>query len=369
VLLYRYSVSPAYQTLIFELPFYLLMKKILDGFTHGRGMHCDTTALKDVFAHAGHCLPESAFFGIGEGLGFYYWNSKNLRHPVIGGRIKPLELDRRACRNLEIPLKIKTSTSPKRAYRIMRSMLEEDRPVMVRADIYYLKYRRSAHHCGAHNVVVAGLDEDSDIAYVADRIADGLIELPVSQLIDARASLHKPFPPRNLWFEFDMPEKLELDGQKVTGAIGMNAVEMLNSGVRSVGIGGIYYFASCLHRWKADFSRRELEMACNAAYASIQANGTGGGLYRHMYAEFLEYARGVTGVRKLEDIAAGYHQAGRIWTEVAKLLKDVPCGCASLSEASAMAEEVAAKEHELLTELLCVASLCCKNKASTTKKD
>lgn len=349
------------------------MKKILDGFTHRRGMHCDTTALRDVFLHAGHDLSESAFFGIGEGLGFYYWNSKNLAHPVVGGRIKPLELDRRACRNLGVQLKINTSTSPKRAYRIMRTMLEEGRPVMIRADVFYLKYRRSAHHCGAHNIVVAGLDEGNDTAYVADRIADGLIELPVSQLIDARASLHKPFPPRNLWFEFDMPDELNINARQVLGAIGMNAVEMLNSGVRSVGIGGIYYFASCLHTWKSSFTPSELKMTCNAAYASIEANGTGGGLYRHMYAEFLEYARGITGVEKLEDIAAGYHAAGRMWTEVAKLLKDVPCGCASLTEASTMAEEVAAREHELLTELLCVASLCGNNKsraaAGATTKD
>jgi hypothetical protein len=356
------SASPAYQTLIFELPFYLLMKKILDGFAHKRGMHCDTTALRDMFAHSGHDIPESAFFGIGEGLGFFYWSSKNLKHPVIGGRIKPLEIDRRACRNLGVPLKIKTSTSPKRAYRIMKEMLGEGRPVMIRADIYYLKYRRSAHHCGAHNIVIAGLDEERDIAYVADRIADGLIEMPIHQLIEARDSSHKPFPPRNTWFEFGMPGELALDSKNIMGAIGMNAVEMLNSGVRSVGIGGIYYFASCLHRWKGDFSPRELKVACNAAYASIQANGTGGGLYRHMYAEFLEYARGVTGIGTLEEIAGGYHQAGRMWTQVAKILKDVPCGCASLSEASDMAEEVAAKEHELLTELLCAANLCCKNK-------
>ncbi|BAI60200.1 conserved hypothetical protein [Methanocella paludicola SANAE] len=344
------------------------MKKILDGFVHRRGMHCDTTALRDVFEYSGHGLPEAALFGIGEGLGFYYWKSRNLRHPAIGGRIKPLELDRRACRNLGVGLKINTSTSPKRAYRVMKAMLEGGRPVMMRADIYYLEYRRTRHHCGAHNIVVAGLDEASDTVYVADRIADGLIELPVSRLIDARASLHKPFPPRNLWFEFAFPGSLSLDGSRVMGAIGMNAVEMLNSDVRSVGIGGIYYLASCIHQWKADFNKRDLEIACNAAYGSIEANGTGGGLYRHMYAEFLEYARGLTGVQELESIAGGYHQAGRMWTQAAKILKDVPCGCASLAEAAVAVEEIAAKEHELLTELLCVANLCCKNNGKTSIK-
>jgi hypothetical protein len=343
------------------------MKKILDGFVHRRGMHCDTTALRDVFEYSGHGLPESALFGIGEGLGFYYWKSRNLRHPVIGGRIKPLELDRRACRNLGVGLKINTSTSPKRAYGVMKAMLDDDKPVMMRADIYYLEYRRSRHHCGAHNIVVAGLDEASDTVYVADRIADGLIELPISRLIDARASLHRPFPPKNLWFDFTFPESLSLDGNMVMGAIGMNAVEMLNSDVRSVGIGGIYYLASCIHQWKSDFNPKDLRIACNAAYSAIEANGTGGGLYRHMYAEFLEYARGLTGVKELEGIAGGYHVAGRLWTRAARILKDVPCGCASLAEASEAVEAIAAKEHELLTDLLCVANLCCKNNGKTKK--
>ncbi|AFC99420.1 hypothetical protein Mtc_0656 [Methanocella conradii HZ254] len=337
------------------------MKKILDGFTHRRGMHCDTTSLRDVFLYAGHDMPESALFGMGEGLGFYYWESKNLRHPAVGGRIKPLELDRRVCRNLGVSLRIRTSTSPRRAYDAMKAMLAEDTPVMIRADIFYLKYRRSNHHCGAHNIVVAGLDEEAGIAYVADRIADGLIELPVSQLIDARSSPHKPFPPRNAWFEFGFPVEVRPDPVKVMRTIGMNAVEMLNSDVRNVGVGGIYYFASCLRRWKDGFTKPELKMACDAAYGAIQANGTGGGLYRHMYAEFLEYARGVTGFSELEGVAAGYHEAGRLWSEAAMILKSVPCGCASLSEASILVEEIAAKEHELLTDLLCVANLCCKN--------
>lgn len=336
------------------------MKKILEGFNHKRGMHCDTTALRDVFEYSGHKMSESSLFGLGEGLGFYYWKSKNLRHPIIGGRIRPLEIDRRACRNLGVALKLKTSTSPKRAYDAMRSMLDGDKPVMVHVDPFFLKYRKTRHHCGAYNLVVAGLDEESDTAYVADRIADGLIELPVSQLIDARASLHKPFPPRNLWLEFGFPDALAMDSKKLMGAIGMNAVEMLNSDVRNTGIGGIYYFASSLEQWKG-YNASDLKIACNAAYGSIQANGTGGGLYRHMYAEFLEYARGLTGVNELEDVAGGYHQAGQLWIEVAKILKDVPCGCSSLSEASALIAEIAKKEHELLTELMCCANLCCKS--------
>lgn len=337
------------------------MRKILDDFAHKRGMHCDTTALRDVFAHAGHDMPEAALFGIGEGLGFFYWKGKNLQYPMLGGRIKPLELDRRACRNTGVSLSIRTSTSPKRAYEVMKSLLSEEKPVMIRADIYYLGYMRSRSHCGSHNIVVAGLDEDNDVAYVADRIADGLIELPISQLIDARASLHKPFPPRNTWYDFKFPEALKADKSTIMGAIGMNALEMLNSSYRNIGIGGIYFFASCLELWKDDLSSKELSDACMAAYKSIEADGTGGGLFRHMYAEFLEYARGATGVEKLDEIATEYHRVGRLWTQAAKTLKEVPCGCSSLAEAAGILSGIAVKEHELQTELLCAANLCCKN--------
>ena len=60
------------------------MKKILDDFGHQRGMHCDTTSLKDMFAYAGHGLPEAALFGLGEGLSFFYWRNKNQNIPPSG---------------------------------------------------------------------------------------------------------------------------------------------------------------------------------------------------------------------------------------------------------------------------------------------
>jgi hypothetical protein len=46
------------------------MKKILDGFTHRRGMHCDTTALRDVFAHSGHESPSRHSSASAKGWGF-----------------------------------------------------------------------------------------------------------------------------------------------------------------------------------------------------------------------------------------------------------------------------------------------------------
>ena len=347
----------------FRIALLWVMKKILDDFGHQRGMHCDTTSLKDMFAYAGHGLPEAALFGIGEGLSFFYWRSKNLKYPALGGRIKPLELDVRACRNLGVALTVRTSTSPKRAYDALKANLQNGVPSMIWADAFYLGYMNSDVHYGAHNIVVAGIDEDKDLVYVADRSHDGLIPLPISQLIDARASLHKPLPPKNRWLEFSFPSSVSVDEKLIMEAIGRNAMEMLNSGMRNLGVGGIYYFGNCIEYWKDHYSEMDIRETCRIARDAIEKNGTGGGLFRYMYADFLDYAYDVTGTDGLKAAADGYRQAGRMWTQTAKILGEIStCGCSSLTEAAQSVNTVAAKEHRLQTDLLCAANLSYRNK-------
>lgn len=339
------------------------MRKILTDFAHQRGMHCDTASLRDVFAYAGHELPEAVLFGLGEGLSFFYWRSKNLKYPVLGGRVRPLELDDRICKNLGVKLSVRTSTSPKRAYDSMKAMLEKGQPVMMCADRYYLGYMRCDAHYGAHNIVVAGIDEPNDVAYVADHSHDGLLEVPIPQLIQARASTYKPFPPKNRWFELEFLDHSEPDKKAIMAIIGRNALEMLNANLRNLGVGGIYYFANCLEYWKVHYSRKEIQETSRIAYEAIENNGTGSGLFRYMYADFLDYAYNATGIDTLKDTADGYREAGRMWTQAAKILREVSsCGCSSLTEAAQSVNSIAMKEHELQTELLCAANLCCRNK-------
>ena len=339
------------------------MKKILNDFGHQRGMHSDTTSLKDMFAYAGHDLPEAALFGLGEGLSFFYWRSKNVKYPALGGRIKPLELDVRACRNLGVALTVRTSTSPKRAYEALKTTLQNGVPSMIWADAYYLGYLHSGAHYGAHNLVVAGIDEDKDVVYVADHQRDGLIELPITQLIEARASLHKPLPPKNRWLEFTFPSRVSVDEKMIMEAIGRNAMEMLNSSMRNLGVGGIYYFGNCIEYWKDHYSEMDIRETCMIARDAIEKNGTGGGLFRYMYADFLDYAYGVTGIDRLKALADGYRQAGLLWTQTAKILGEIStCGCSSLTEAAQSVNVIAAKEHNLQSELLSAANLNYKHK-------
>ncbi|OPY26360.1 MAG: hypothetical protein A4E28_02560 [Methanocella sp. PtaU1.Bin125] len=334
------------------------MKLILRDFEHKKGVHSDTTALRDVFAFAGHRFPEELFFGLGEGLGFYYWNGRNLARPMIGGRCGNLELDRRVCDKLGARLVIRESTSPRRARGTMLSLLEAGRPVMLHTDAYYLKFLRCDAHFGAHCLVVAGVDEDT--AYVADRSRDGLIEMSLDELSEARSSRHRPFPPQNRWFEIDVPEQIDVDPKALMGAIGMNATEMLNSPIRNVGIGGIYYFANCVRTWDTAYGKKDLPRVCREAHDAIEGDGIGGGCFRYLYADFLQYAGRICDSRPLAEVADGYRQVGNMWTQMASMFAEVDCGCASLTEIATLANAIAAKEHELQVSLMTAANLCCR---------
>lgn len=338
------------------------MIQILGGFVHEKGVHSDTTALRDVFAAAGHRFPEPFFFGVGEGLGFYYWNGRNLARPVIGGRIGNLELDRRVCRKLGAGLAIKESTSVRRAYGRMLALLQQGRPVMMHVDTYYLKFLHSDSHFGAHCVVVAGVDEERGHALVADRSRSGLIEVPLAELAEARASRHKPFPPQNRWFEIDVPERIDIEPKHIMNAIGMNATEMLNSTIRNVGIGGIYYFATSIRSWTDTYGKKALGEICRDVRQQIDGDGTGGGCFRNLYADFLQYAAKETGEAALDEVADGYRRVGAMWSQLGKMLAEVECGCTSPGEVSDHATAIAAKEHELQVALMTAANLCCRRK-------
>ena len=46
---------------------------VAPGYVHHPGLHCETTALRNVLTHAGIEMSEELLFGLGEGLGFIYW--------------------------------------------------------------------------------------------------------------------------------------------------------------------------------------------------------------------------------------------------------------------------------------------------------
>ena len=76
------------------------MKNIIKNFKQFNGQHCETTATGSLLNQIGIEFSEPMLFGLGEGLGFIFWNMKIMDFPFIGGRIKPDVLTKNIVRNL-----------------------------------------------------------------------------------------------------------------------------------------------------------------------------------------------------------------------------------------------------------------------------
>jgi hypothetical protein len=70
--------------------------------------------------------------------------------------------------------------------------------------------------------------------------------------------------------------------------------------------------------WLRMFPGGQLYLALRDVYDWIETTGTGGGLFRPMYAEFLEEAAEVTKKKALVECASQFRALGRLWSHLAE---------------------------------------------------
>ena len=101
----------------------------IDHFKPFDGQHCETTATGTLLQQIGIELSEPMLFGLGEGLGFIYWNMKIMDFPFIGGRIKPDLLTKNITKNLNLELLVKETSSKQKAWEEVKEHLDSGQAV------------------------------------------------------------------------------------------------------------------------------------------------------------------------------------------------------------------------------------------------
>ena len=139
---------------------------IIQDFESFCGQHCETTATGTLLRQLGVDLSEPMLFGLGEGLGFIFWNMKTMSFPFLGGRIKPDALTENICRNLNLKLEVQETTSKKKAWAIVQNQIDEGTAVGLKLDSYHLDYFTNKIHFAGHYVAMFGYDEE--FAYLVD---------------------------------------------------------------------------------------------------------------------------------------------------------------------------------------------------------
>ena len=306
--------------------------KPIPGFRALDGCHCITSSLARVFSHAGHPLSEEMLLGLGAGMGFVYWRMKfaGQESVFVGGRSNLKNFSADLGRRTGTVIREKqTSSSPKAEAELLRA-LAANQPVMLGGDMGMLPWFDfpMEYHFGGHTFVACGYDgHDTILCSDVDQKASGIKKgffAPISreQLCKARGSTFKPFPPKNLWFEFDFAGFHAPRPDDIVAAIRQMIDAELNPPIKNFGVRGMRHTADEILKWPDQFSNHSLRMQLFNLYIFIEIGGTGGGCFRPMYARFLNEAAVITRNSALRKASESFENIGKQFTTIALLFEN-----------------------------------------------
>ena len=191
--------------------------------------------------------------------------------------------------------------------------------MFVYLDMGFLPYLElpADYHFGRHVVVVAGYDPDTGQVLVADRDRE-LHQVGWDALEKARGSQYKPFPPRHTWYTFDFAAARPPAAGEVRESIGEVCHGMLAPPIANLGVKGIRKAIRETAKWPEVLDVDALRRTClNVAMFIDRRGGTGGGIFRYMYARFLGEAASITGETRLRAMGTELTVIGDRWEQAA----------------------------------------------------
>lgn len=258
------------------------------------GCHCVTSSLAKIFHNAGCPVSEEMLLGLGAGMSFVYWQMNFGQETVIfiGGRGNMKNFYQDIARRTKVQIKENQTSSAKKAEEALLRSLAAKKPVFLGADMGFLPWfdLPAGYHFGGHTFVACGYDGDqtvlgADIDQKASGIKKGFYaSITLEQLRKARNSAFKPFPPKNLWLDFDFSAFRAPGAKQIKESIAQTIDAHLNPPIKNFGVSGMRHTANQLLKWPSLFDDFALRMHLFNLYIFIEIGGTGGGCFRSMCA-------------------------------------------------------------------------------------
>jgi len=295
-------------------------KIIVQGFNQFGGKHCQTTALKNIFAYHGLHISEEMLLGLGGGIGFIYWYTKQMTSPFIGCRNEKVdEFTLNVCKRIGIDADIIQTNSEKKAYDELKKLLKKGEPVNLFVDMVYLPYfalPKDAHF-GGHAIVVYGIDEINNKVHISDRSRKPL-NVTIEDLKKSRSSKYPPFAPKNKLLKIrKYPSRIRYLDKEIKESIKSSCQNMLNPPIKNIGLSGMKKWADIILKWPERFKGMNFFGCLFNIFVYIEIGGTGGNAFRSMYAKFLEEASPIINKPELNEIAELFKKSGKLWSEIA----------------------------------------------------
>lgn len=316
------------------------------------GQHCETTATGTLLRQLGIELSEPMLFGLGEGLGFVYWNMKTMDFPFIGGRIKTDLLTQNIAKNLNLKLTVKETSSTQKAWHNVKKLIDSGQAVGLKLDCFYLQYFSRPFHFAGHYAAIYGYDNEN--AFLVDtKQQGGLVKTSLESLSLARAE-KGPMSSKNLCYTLNKTDNEPDLKTAILTAIKNNAVNYINPPITNIGYKGILKTSSAIIKWFK--TSKNIETEFKTAAMIMEKGGTGGALFRNLYRDFLKESYDLL---KLDQIKTGHEafsEIAELWTSVSQLFEKVSDtkDFTYIQQASEMLKILSEKEKkamEFLTQL------------------
>lgn len=309
------------------------MKKIINSFLPQGGKHCITNSLKQIFNFYNITISEEMLFGIASGLSFLYINQTN--SPMITGRTKVFEFENKIAQRLNITIKCKSGKDYSKIHQKTKKLINQDNPILIYVDMPFLNYLGldKNNHFGGHAVVLFGYDDETKQYYLSDRdnhdfsikvpygwISDDYHIVSYDEIEKARSSSYRPFPANNKYLIFDFNGYRKIDQNIILEAVHETCLTMLNPPAQLLGINGILKFSKEILKWDK-FSPSKIRLAGITNYFQISKDGgTGGGIFRKMYGEFLIESAAIVDDKRFVIIGKEFINISQSWDMIADYL-------------------------------------------------
>lgn len=291
---------------------------ILEHFTPFVGQHCETTTAGSLLGHIGIELSEPMLFGLSEGLSYAYFHFKSMPFPFLGGRVKPGLITENLCRNLNLALDTKQTSSVKKAWNNVVEELDQGRAVGLQLDCYHLDYFNTKIHFAGHFVAMHGYDEA--LAYLVDTDQQGTSAQTSLENLALARNERGPMSARNKSFTIAPSEEPFDLAAAIQPAIFNTATAFLHPPIKNLGYKGILKTSKEVKAWFDKTSNRKEDFQTIAML--MERAGTGGSLFRNLYRDFLGESAALLGSAGLRSAYEEYTEIAVLWREVSELFHE-----------------------------------------------
>jgi hypothetical protein len=260
-------------------------------------------------------LSEPMLFGLGEGLGFIFWNMKIMDFPFIGGRIKPDVLTQNLFKNLNLQLDVKETSSIKKAWENVKEKIDNNIPVGIKLDSYYLDYFTNKIHFAGHYVAMYGYDDN--FAYLVYTKQQGSEAKTILKNLELARNEKGPMSSRNLSYIIRKSDKTYDLKIAIKTAIKNNAKEYLNPPIKNISYKGILKTREEIKKWFKN--SKDIKGDFKTIAKLMEKAGTGGATFRNFYRDFLKESYKILKNENIKKAHEQFIEIAEMWTKVSDL--------------------------------------------------